>query len=856
MRTKFIWLITLSLFLNVSIHGQNTKTVKVACIGNSITYGDGIKDRIRDSYPAQLGRMLGNGYEVRNYGYSGRTMLLKGDYPYMKEDMFFYAISWKPDIVIIKLGTNDSKPQNWKYKDEFEADYNKMITSFDTLVSKPKIYLIQAVPVFQTRWGITDSIVRNEVNPMVKKIADKNKLTLVDLYNPFTGKGNLFPDHIHPNAEGAGEMAKIIYHQITGKPGRLVNQELPGLKSVWKGFEKYSFDFYGRQAFFVVPEEALNGNPWIWRARFPGWHTEMDSILLSEGYHIAYINTDNMYGSPRAMHIWNRFYNYLVSIQHFNAKVSLEGVSRGGLFIYNWAKQNPDKVNCIYAEAPVCDFKSWPGGFGKGKGSESDWNRLKIEYGFSSDEEAKAYLNNPIDSLDVLAKAKVPVLHMIGLNDRVVPADENTMLLINRYVKLGGIAKVVPCTEGKQDLWGHHFVIETPGLGANFIQYYTKLPKAKLKPSAYHKMRGGIRNSFIKFEKEKKGRVAFLGGSITYNGGWRDSLMAYIQNRFPDTEFDFISAGIPSMGSTSDAFRLKRDILKNGPVDLLFVEAAVNDGGKGRPESEILRSMEGIVRHMRNVDLTTDLVFMYFVDPSKIKDYNQGKTPSIIRYHDLIAAYYNIPALNLAKEVTDRINAGEFTWKDDFKNLHPSPFGQGVYARSMISFMEDAWNGYVADDDKVLDYILPQKLDQVCYDNGILIPAKEVKAVKGWVYTENWIPAIKAGTRNNYTHVPMLVGNYPGKILKLTFEGNAVGIIPAAGPDAGIIEYRIDKGEWQTKDLFTKHSSHLYLPWPYMLADGLEPGKHTLQVKISPDRNPNSVGNLCVLRYFFVNKVR
>jgi lysophospholipase L1-like esterase len=828
----------------------------VACIGNSITYGSGIKDRIRDSYPAQLGRILGNGYEVRNYGYSARTLLQKGDHPYMKEDMFFDAINWTPDIVIIKLGTNDSKPQNWKYKDEFETDYNKMITSFDTLSSKPKIYLIKPVPVFQTRWGITDSIVKNEVIPLIIKIAKENELPLIDLYTPFIGKGDLFPDHIHPNAEGAGEMAKIIYEHLTGKPGQLVKQDLPGLKSVWKGFKKYKFDFYSRQAFFVVPEKPLEGNPWVWRARFPGWHTEMDSILLSKGFHIAYINTNNMFGSPRAVNIWNRFYNYLVNIQHFNSKVSLEGVSRGGLFIYNWAKQHPDKVNCIYAEAPVCDFKSWPGGFGKGKGSEADWEKLKIEYGFNSDKEAKAFIGNPVDNLETLAKAKVPVLHMVGLKDQVVPVDENTLVLTDRYIKLGGIAKIVPCTEGKQNLWGHHFVIETPRLGADFIKYYTKLPKAKLKSSVYHEIRGGIRNSFIRFEKEKKGRIAFLGGSITYNGGWRDSLMAYIQNRFPGTEFDFISAGIPSMGSTSDAFRLERDILKNGPVDLLFVEAAVNDRLKGRPGSEILRAMEGIVRHMRNNDPATDIVFMYFVDPYKIEDYNQGKIPPIIRYHDLIANYYDIPALNLAKEVTDRINAGEFTWKDDFKNLHPSPFGQGVYARSMITFLENAWTGDVVNDEKILDYFLPQKLNQACYDNGILIPAKDVKAVKGWIYNENWIPEIKAGTRNNYTHVPMLVGDFPGKILKLSFEGNAVGIIPAAGPDAGIIEYRIDKGEWKKKDLFTKHSSHLYLPWPYMLADGLESGEHTLQLRISKDKNPKSVGNLCVLRYFFVNNLK
>lgn len=242
----------------------------------------------------------------------------------------------------------------------------------------------------------------------------------------------------------------------------------------WKGFEKKEFKFEGKDAFVVFPSKSLSGNPWVWRARFPNWHTEMDSMLVSAGFHIAFINLNNKYGSPDAVAVWNRFYRFLVENYEFNKKVSLEGVSRGGLFIFNWAKQNPHKVNCIYAEAPVCDIKSWPGGFGKGKGSPADWERLKNEYGFTSDEEAKEYQDNPIDHLDSLAKAKVPLLFMIGLNDNVVPPKENCLVLADRYIKLGGIVTVIPCTEGVQDLWGHHFPVETPAKGADFIKYYTK----------------------------------------------------------------------------------------------------------------------------------------------------------------------------------------------------------------------------------------------------------------------------------------------------------------------------------------------------------------------------------------------
>ena len=253
----------------------------------------------------------------------------------------------------------------------------------------------------------------------------------------------------------------------------------------WKGFKRYDFTFQGRKATLVVPQQASMGNPWVWRARFPNWHTAADSILAAEGFHVAYINTNDLYGSPKAVAIWDAFYDYLTQQYQLHGKVALNGVSRGGLFVYNWAKNNPKKVSCIYAEAPVCDFKSWPGGFGKGLGSANDWQKLKQVYGFADDEVAKAYQDIPMNNLQALAKEKVPILHMIGLEDQHVPADENTFPLVDKYIKLGGIATVVPCTKGKQSLEGHHFPIETPRLVADFVKYHS-LADLPLSSSNYH----------------------------------------------------------------------------------------------------------------------------------------------------------------------------------------------------------------------------------------------------------------------------------------------------------------------------------------------------------------------------------
>ncbi len=196
---------------------EHSGKIKVACVGNSITYGSGIQHRDSLSYPAQLGRMLGEKWEVRNFGVGGRTLLSKGDRPYIKEKAYADALSFLPEVVLIKLGTNDTKPHNWQYKDEFLSDYRTLVESFKKLESKPTVILLKAVPAFPERWGISDSLIRNGVNPMVGQLASELGLPVIDLYKVLENRGDLFPDQIHPNAKGAEIMARKIFQALTGK---------------------------------------------------------------------------------------------------------------------------------------------------------------------------------------------------------------------------------------------------------------------------------------------------------------------------------------------------------------------------------------------------------------------------------------------------------------------------------------------------------------------------------------------------------------------------------------------------------------------------------------------------------------
>lgn len=617
------------------------------------------------------------------------------------------------------------------------------------------------------------------------------------------------------------------------------------------GFEREHFVFQGRKAWLIKPAKELPGKPWVWRAHFPDWHTEVDSILLSEGFHIVYLNTNDMFGSNAAMQIWDDFYEYLVRQRGFSPIVALEGVSRGGLYVYQWAKRNPLKVSCIYAEAPVCDIKSWPGGKGKGKGSPQDWNKLLTEYQFS-EVDALGFLDNPMDNLQGLAACKVPILHSVSLKDSIVPYLENTFPLVQRYIHLGGPATVMPMTKGKQTLEGHHFPIENPERIAQFIKFYTLQKGSPLPPSDFHVLRSDFQHSFLKFKNEKKGVVAFMGGSITESDGWRNKVCQYLKEKFPETNFEFINAGIASTGSTPGAFRLSSEVLSKGKIDLLFEEAAVNDRTNGFDSLAQIRGMEGIVRQARRTNPKMDILLMHFVDPEKLRDYQHGVIPSEIQNHERVAEHYQVNSIHLAKEVFERIKNKEFTWTDDFKDLHPSPFGQEVYFQSIKTFLNDAFNPVPKNDVNTV-YTLPDILNDGSYDKGRYLLIKNAEIKSDFLMVDSWKPEDGAGTRKQYINIPALIGEKPNAAFQLAFTGNTIGICVASGPDAGIISYSIDGKPFKKLDLFTVWSENLHLPWYLMLGQSLNEKKHTLRVRILSEKNQKSKGNACRILHFLVN---
>ena len=221
------------------------------------------------------------------------------------------------------------------------------------------------------------------------------------------------------------------------------------------------------------------------------------------------------------------------------------------------------------------------------------------------------------------------------------------------------------------------------------------LDKVKDKPNDGKRsniyLRGSLTNSRIQFEKKKIGHVAFLGGSITEMNGYRPLVCDMLTRRFPETKFTFTNAGIASTCSTTGAFRLATDVLDKGPVDLIFIEFAVNDDqDAGHTHRECIRGMEGIVRHVLAHNPNADIVVTYFVNPPMLKTIQDGKVPLTIASHEEVARHYDISTVNLAEEVADRIRAGTLTWKR-YGGVHPGRPGNELCAALIDDLLAAAW---------------------------------------------------------------------------------------------------------------------------------------------------------------------
>jgi lysophospholipase L1-like esterase len=389
-------------------------------------------------------------------------------------------------------------------------------------------------------------------------------------------------------------------------------------KAEWNGYEMLKFKVAGRSALLVVPKTPAAGKPWIWRTEFFGHAPQADIALLGKGLHVAYIDIGGLFGAPVALQAMDKYYAHVCENYGLSPKVVLEGFSRGGLYAFNWAAGNPQQVACLYVDAPVCDFKSWPGGQGRARHAGREWRQMLSAYKMT-DQQANAYQFNPVDNLAPLAKAKIPILSVIGdRHDWVVPIEENTLKVEKRYKALGGEIKVI-----LKPKCGHHpHSLKDPAPIVEFVLQHTsgeekepqeepaqatkeaaQATKEEAPPVLTSKndptkpVPGGVRwfgrqhNEYVQLTKNKKFDLCLLGDSIT--DGWPENLFDRYFDRWTAVNF-----GIGGDRCENVLWRLENgELVGTSPKVIILLIGTNNSGMNTAPE--IAYGIKTVVKALR-----------------------------------------------------------------------------------------------------------------------------------------------------------------------------------------------------------------------------------------------------------------
>lgn len=392
----------IALFFAVSAAAR--EPVRIACVGDSITDGFGLANPSQDAWPALLGEMLGGGFDVRNFGSSGKTLQKSGDQSYWDERRFRQALDFNPDIVIIKLGTNDAKEANWRGPENFRADLDAMIAEFASLPSKPRIVLGLCAWVRRDSIGIARERVENGVIPVVRDAAKRGGLEILDFHSILKGRPELYCDDIHPNEAGALLMAESAYAFLTGGRQAPKVPKIRGKKSDFSGFSRFDFQFRFRNASLFVPKRPSPDGAWVWAFTAPGDGAAADYAgLLRRGFYILHTDVESWLGNPGSVNWGMEVVKYYSENLGLSKKPVLLGEGAGCFFALNFAAAHPENAGRVALVNPPAPIASWAAE------SASNMERLLREWHIDAGG-VRGLEGLEIRNFALLGKAGVPVL--------------------------------------------------------------------------------------------------------------------------------------------------------------------------------------------------------------------------------------------------------------------------------------------------------------------------------------------------------------------------------------------------------------------------------------------------------------
>ncbi|MEM1443017.1 MAG: SGNH/GDSL hydrolase family protein [Verrucomicrobiota bacterium] len=362
----------------------------------------------------------------------------------------------------------------------------------------------------------------------------------------------------------------------------------------------------------------------------------------------------------------------------------------------------------------------------------------------------------------------------------------------------------------------------------------------------------GVSNFIAKMEKERKAHVAFLGGSITQKTtGHSKKIADWLKENWSDVDFTFTNAGLSSTCSLSGAFRLERDVLSQGPVDLLVVEFAVNDDQDARHSYEMAaRGLEGVIRQYYRANPKGDVISVQFVNPPILEKKQKGEEAASVQAHKAVARHYDIPIVDIGQALANEIAAGNMTWEEDYRDTHPNETGYNFATGLITQVIGDTISGETPQLVTLPDPLFPDSFDRI-----ELIDPMQMNWLGGWKWESVSKELLPLGQiRPDYQKYKALRSDEAGNYLYYTFSGSSLGAFVLAGPDAGILEVSIDGIDWEPVDLYHYYSKGLNYPRSVVLADGLSQSFHTAAIRVSESKNPDSKGHTATFLHFTVNR--